>query len=165
MHRLAWLSFVFCIALAASYIVATADSLPARVASHFGAGNDANAFMTRDGYVAFMLAFAVVLPGFVAAMIGLLPRKCVKSINLPHRQYWLDPARREATLNALSAHGAWYGCLMAIFVAGIHHVVLVANRSTPPQLPDDLFWILVVGFVAGTALWAAALWLRFRNAS
>ena len=70
MHRIAWLVFALCLAVATTFIVTTTGALPERVASHFGPGNAANGFMTRSGYLVFMLAFAVVLPVFVAAMIG-----------------------------------------------------------------------------------------------
>ena len=142
----------------------TTSALPERIASHFGPGNAANAFMSRDGYLTFMLAFAVGLPAFIAAMIGLLPRARSNSINIPHKAYWLDPKRKEETLNTLSAHGAWLGSLIALFIAAIHYVLLVANRASPPRLPADLFTMLLVGFVAAIVLWALALWLRFRNA-
>ena len=68
MHRLAWLVFALCLAAATTYIVITTGALPEKVASHFGPGNAPNAFMTRGGYLMFMLAFAVVLPIFIAAM-------------------------------------------------------------------------------------------------
>lgn len=163
MHRLAWFIFVLCLAVAATYIVATTGALPETVASHFGSGNAANGYMTRDGYRLFMLVFALVLPAFLAAMIGLLPRMRPKSINLPNRDYWLDPERREATLNALSAQGAWLGSMVALFVAAVHYVLLVANASSPPKLPADLFGMLVVGFLMLMALWLGALYLRFRK--
>jgi hypothetical protein len=163
MHRLAWSFLVLCLAAAATFIVATTGELPERVASHFGSGNAANGFMTRDGYLAFMLAFALALPIFLAAMIGLLPRLRTVSIKIPHKDYWLDPKRKESTLDAISAHGAWLGSLIALFIAALHYVLLVANRSTPPQLPADLFGTLMMGFVAGIALWSSALFIRFRN--
>jgi hypothetical protein len=163
MQRLAWLFFVLCLAVAAAYIVATTGALPEQVASHFGRGNAANAYMTRGGYLAFMLVFAVALPAFLAAMIGLLPRRWPNAINLPHKDYWLDPKRRDATLNALSGFGASLGSLTVLFTAAIHYVLIVANRSSPPQLPADLFFALLAVLVAAITLWAAALWLRFRN--
>ena len=119
--------------------------------------------MTRDGYLVFMLAFAVVLPIFVAAMIGLLPRARSNSINIPHKTYWLDPKRKEETLDALSAHGAWLGSLIALFIAALHYVLIVANASSPPRLPADLFSMLLGGFVVGLLLWVGVLYLRFRN--
>ena len=163
MQRLAWLVFALCLAAATTYIVITTGALPDKVASHFGPGNAPNAFMTRGGYLMFMLAFAVVLPIFIAAMIGLLPRARPDSINVPHKSYWLDPKRREETLNALAAHGAWLGSMIALFIAALHYVLLVANASSPPHLPADLFLMLLGGFVAGVLLWAGALYLRFRN--
>ena len=163
MHRLAWLVLVVCLGGASMYIVATTGALPDNVASHFGPGNAANGFMTRDGYLVFMLFFALVLPLFLAAVIGLLPRMVPNSINLPNREYWLDPKRREATLNALSAHGAWLGSMVALFTAALHYVLLVANASSPPRLPADLFGMLIVGFLILIALWIGALYLRFRN--
>ena len=97
MHRLAWLVLFLCLAVAAAYIVTTSVALPDQVASHFGPGNAANGFMTRDGYLVFMLFFTLVLPLFLAAMVGLLPRMRPNSINLPNREHWLDPMRREGT--------------------------------------------------------------------
>jgi hypothetical protein len=163
MHRLAWIFFVLCLAAAATFIVTTTNTLPEPIASHFGPGNAANGFMSRGGYLVFMLAFALVLPIFVAAMVGLLPRTRVNSINIPHKAYWLDPKRKEATLNALSSHGAWLGGLIALFIAALHYVLIIANSTSPPQLPADLFWMLLVGFVVGILLWIGTLYLRFRN--
>src|SRR5690242_10356649 len=102
MHRLAWLFLVLCLAAAAIFIVATVPALPPQVASHFGVSNAANGFMTRSGYLAFILFFALAFPLFLAAVIGLVPRMMPNAINLPNRDYWLDPSRRDATLDALS---------------------------------------------------------------
>ena len=162
MHRFAWLFLVLCLAAAAMFIVATVPALPPRVASHFGISNAANGFMTRGDYLTFMLSFALAFPLFLAAVIGLVPRMLPNMINLPNRDYWLDPKRRDATLDALSAHGAWLGSLAALFAAAIHYVLLVANQSSPPYLPADLFRMLLVGFLVAIALWIATLYLRFR---
>jgi uncharacterized membrane protein len=161
--RLAWLCFAACLAVAGSFIAATTGQLPAQVASHFGAGHAPNGWMSRDGYLAFMLVFALGLPLVVAGSIGLLPRLRPNSINIPQRDYWLDPARRAETIRALAAQGAWLGCLVTLFFAAIHYVVLEANRASPPRLPADLFIMLLATFVGAIALWVGALWLRFRR--
>jgi hypothetical protein len=109
-----------------------------------------------------MLFFALAFPLLLAAAIGLFPRLAPNMVNLPNRDHWLDQGRREATLATLSAHGAWLGIICALFVAAIHYVVLVANRSLPPSLPADLFWMLLVGFGIAIGLWMAALYQRFR---
>src|SRR5438445_13158592 len=139
MHRLAWLVLFLCLAVAAACIVTTSVALPDQVASHFGPGNAANGFMTRDGYLVFMLFFTLVLPLFLAAMVGLLPRMRPNSINLPNREHWLDPMRREGTLISLSSYGAWLGIMIAIFTSTVHHVLSFAKASSPQRLPSLLF--------------------------
>jgi uncharacterized membrane protein len=163
MHRVAWIVFALCLVATGTFIVATTSGLPESVASHFNGSGLANGFMTRDGYCTFMLGFGLVLPAFMAIVVGLVPRLAPSRINVPNRDYWLDPKRRADTLNALSAQGAWLGTLTAAFIAALHYVLLVANRALPPQLPANLFWMLTVGFVVTLALWMAALFLRFRR--
>ena len=163
MHRLAWIVFALCLVATGTFIVATTAALPESVASHFGGTGAANGFMSRGGYLVFMLAFGLALPAFMAIVVGLVPRLAPARINVPNRDYWLDPKRRADTLNALSAQGAWLGTLTAAFIAALHYVLLVVNRSLPPQLPADLFWMLLAGFVAALVLWIAALYVRFRS--
>ena len=163
MTRIAWLSFAFCSLASAAFIVATAAGMPPNVASHFGPGNAANGWMPRGGYVVFMLAFALGLPALIAGMIAWLPLARPAAINLPHREYWLANERRQQTIATLSASGAWFGCLLTLFIAATHYVVLEANRVTPPVLPAGLFFTLMSIFVAVLALWIVLLYLRFRT--
>lgn len=163
MHRLAWIVLALCLVATGTFIVATTSALPEAVASHFNGSGLANGFMTRDGYRAFMLAFGLALPAFLAAVVGLAPRLAPARINVPNRDYWLDPKRRADTVNALSAQGAWLGTLTAVFIAALHYVLLLANRSLPPRLPTELFWMLMVGFVVSLVLWIVILYLRFRS--
>lgn len=165
MQRLSHMLFVVCVLLAVAFIAATTSTLPERVASHFGANNLANGWMARDGYRLFMLLFATVLPAIVFGSVAFLPRCSPNAINLPNRGYWLDPKRRDATMAALASHAAWLGCLLALFIAGVHYLVLEANRAAPPQMPAQLFWMLLLGFLAGVALWIGALYQRFRSIS
>lgn len=163
MSRLAWLCFAVCLAVAAAFIAATTGLLPTRVASHFGANNAPNGWMSRDGYLLFMLAFGIGVPVVVAGAIGLLPRLWPNAINIPNREYWLAPARREETIDALSAHGAWFGCLLSLFLAGIHYVVVEANRATPAALPAGLFFALLGAFGLALVAWIGSLARRFRR--
>ena len=163
MTRIAWLCYAFSAVVAAGFIVATTSGMPPDVASHFGASHAANGFMTRGAYLIFMLAFGLGLPALVAAIIAFLPRVRPEAINIPHREYWLAPARRQQTVDALSASGAWFGALLTLFIAGVHYVVVEANRVTPPELPAGMFYALITIFVAVLAFWIVSLYLRFRN--
>jgi len=59
---------------AAVFIIYTTRYLPDPVATHFGAGNQANGWMSRNGYLLFMLAFLIGISGIVSVVVGTLPR-------------------------------------------------------------------------------------------
>ena len=163
MQRISSLLFLSLLIVVGAFIAATTGQLPARVASHFGPGDLPNGWMSRDGYLVFMLGFGLLLPPVVVGAIGWLPKIAPRAINIPHRDFWLAPSRRDATLAALAAHACWLGCLLVLFIAGIHYAILEANASVPPRLPAELFWMLMIAFLAALALWIGALFLRFRN--
>jgi len=163
MNGIAWLCYAFCAIVASGFIVATTAGMPPEVASHFGLRNAANAFMPRSAYLVFMLVFAIGLPALVAGTIAYLPRVRPDAINIPNRAYWLDPKRRQETIDVLSARGAWFGCLLTLFIAGVHYIVLEANRVTPPQLPLEMFFTWIAIFVAVLAIWIVSLYSRFRS--
>ena len=121
------LLFVLMLIVGPVVVWTTSTGLPARVASHFGRGGIANGWMTHDGYIAFMLAFIVLVPLVVVAATGLVPRLATSRISLPHRQYWLAPERKEATVGWFASHGCALGVLLILFMLGIHFLTLEAN--------------------------------------
>ena len=162
MRRLHLLLFLGAMLAAAGYVVATSAGLPARVATHFGGSGAADGWMTRAGYVRFMLLFIAVLPSALVAAIGLLPRLFPQWVNLPNRAYWLGPERREDSLDFLLAHACWFGVLIVLFMAAIHYLLLQANAASPPRLPTVPFVALLAAFVAGLAVLMVMLYRRFR---
>ena len=162
MSQIARPLFVLLLVIGAIVIGATTDQLPAQVASHFAAGGTANGWMSRRGYMLFMLVFTVVIPLGIVFGMSLLPRMSDKAINLPNREHWLSPTRREATFRFLTAHACWLGSLMVVFIVGIHLLLIAANATQPPHLPTQPFITLLVLFLAALAIWAATLVRRFR---
>ena len=69
--------------------------LPDTVASHFSASGEADGWMSRGGFIIFYAALMVFLYGtFVGT--GYLMRVLPDSyINVPNKNYWLAPVRRE----------------------------------------------------------------------
>jgi len=155
--------FILLLIITTILISVTTDHLPAQIASHFGAGGAPNGWMSRNTYLLFMLAFAVVLPIAVVLGMTVLPRRKVNAINIPHREFWLEPARREATLRFLAAHACWLGSLVVVFIAAIHLLLIEANATQPPRLPTAMFYTLLVVFVVALGVWMAMLRLRFRR--
>ncbi len=146
-------AFVVLLVVVTAIIVATTASLPDRVATHFGAGGVANGFMSRDGYLLFMLIFTIAIPLFVVAVTGLLPGIARNPRNIKHYDYWFAPARRAESSARLLNHACLLGCLMVLFFGGIHGALMVANTASPPGLPETAFFIMLAAFFIGIALW------------
>ena len=165
MLRLCSMLFAAVLLVVAWYIVSTSRQLADVVATHFGADSLANGFMTRDGYVAFSLAFSTLLPMIVAGIVGWLPRLFPRVANLPNKDYWLAPGRSDATLESIATRAVLLGALLAIFMAGVHWLILQANAAVPPRLPARAFWMLLGAFLVAFTAWIVAFWSRFRNTS
>ncbi len=165
MLQLARPLFILVLVISTILIGVTTDRLPVQLASHFGAGGVPNGWMSRNGYLLFMLAFAVGVPLVVVLSMTVLPRRMVKGINIPHRDYWLDPARREATLRYIETHAYWLGSLIAVFIAAMHLLLIEANATQPPHLPGPLFVTVLVMFLVTLGILMLTLVLHFRHKS
>jgi uncharacterized membrane protein len=147
---------------AALFIVLTAQALPGVVASHFGASGRADAYMTRGAYRLLMLLIAVAVPLGIVLLQALVRRRR-SAFNLPHREYWLSPERRDATLTFLDLHTMAFAALLVVFLGFVHWLVVRANAAQPPRLESGAFVTALVLFLAATAVWVAVLYLRFRR--
>ncbi len=149
--------------LAAMLIDSTTGRLPETVATHFAGSGRPNDFMSNDGYRLFMLFFTIGFPLFVTLTVTYLPRRFPGRTNIPHRNYWLAPERREASLEYLARHGLYLGCLLVLFSSGIHLLILEAHHRNPPHLNEDLFFLFMALFLVGVGIWIALLFRRFRK--
>ena len=155
--------FVTFIIIAALAVIAlTSIWLPARIATHFGVDGLPNGFMTRGRYLAFMAAVAVGVPTLLSAIIGAAIHRSPGSLNIPHRDYWLAPPRREATVEYLVRHTAWLAAGIALFALALHFLLICSNALSPPRLEPLDLWGTLAGALTGVALWVIILRARFR---
>lgn len=153
-------SVVVAVAGVAVFVVSTGLLLPAQVASHFDARGVADASLPRAGYVGFLLAFTVALPLFLAIVSDRLLRNPRTPLNLPHRDYWLAPERRVATVDFLRRQNAGFAVQLVLFLGYVHALVVYANGQSPPRLPSAAFVIGLLLFVLG-ALWRLVQLIRY----
>ena len=157
-----WMLLVVIVAVA-TLIFATTDALPASVGSHFGPGGAADGFMTRDFYRWYMSAFASLLPLSIYAAIGWLPTRIPRLTNLPDKDHWFAPARREVTLATLAGFGTAIGIWASLFIGGVHLLLLQANALSPPRLAEGPFYGLLGAFMIGMIVLILAMRARFRR--
>jgi uncharacterized membrane protein len=161
-HRVTWSVFILLLLFAVGFVIGTVPDLPPRVASHFDAAGQANAFMSRSGYTRFVLCLVLGLPTVVVAILTAVYSRA-GDLKLPNRDYWLAPQRIDRTRAFLVAHGVWFGSLLVILACFIHWLELTANREQPPHLSNSLFAGVMIAFLLATAAWVAALMVAFRR--
>jgi hypothetical protein len=155
-RRILWL-------LAAAALVQIAwyyPRLPATVASQFDSQGRPTAWMTRDGFFLLYGAMVALQLGVFGAGFRLMRRLPNRLFNLPHRDYWLAPERRDETLDYLETWGLWTGCAVVALLLGIFQLVIEANLKQAP-LPPGPTWALLGGFLAFALIAMARLLSRF----
>ena len=161
----ALVSLICLTVFAVVFVIYTTSYLPDTVATHFGRGNQANGWMSREGYLFFILSFMIGISTLVSFVVGSLPRKFPQWTNVPNRDYWLSTERREESLRYLNAHGKRLGCLIVMMMLGMHYTILLANHMRPPALPLPTFTAILLGFSVALIWWIVRLYRRFPNAS
>ena len=162
MNRIPWIAFALALLFAIFYFSTTVSSLPPMVASHFDGAGFPTAHMTHEFYIKFVFAMGV---GFPIAMVTLLTVVYSKAsdMKLPNRDYWLAPERIARTRALLVAHGICFGCLMVAMVCYMHWLILIAHRSVPPRLSNQLVMGGLLVFMAIAVGWVIAVLRAFRR--
>jgi len=134
--------------------------LPLRLASHFDGAGHPDGWMGRDPalllYVG-MVAFLGILFGVLGPWIRRFPDSMV---NLPDKEYWLAPERRDRTYNRISDSMAWLGVLCLGLIIAMHELTFRANLLPRPHLGSES-WILLFVFLVVELAWVVRFLLSF----
>jgi len=150
-------------AAAAAILYATADSLPAQVASHFDAGGYVNGYMARSSYLLFMSLVTFGVPLLIVELNIVLPRFAPRLVRIPARDYWFAPERRAETIASINTSGMLTASLITAFMIAVHLLVVEANRQSPPHIDNELLWVLLGVLVVGMLAWQFFRWRRFQR--
>ena len=161
-HRATWSVFVLLLLFEIFFVLGTASGMPPEVASHFDAAGQPNAFMSRSGYIRFVLCLGIGLPSIVVIILTVVYSRAT-DLKLPNREYWLAPERLDRTRSFLIAHGVWFGSLLVALVCMVHWLELGANRLQPAHLSNQTFAAVMVAFLIATAAWVTTLMFAFRR--
>lgn len=141
----------------------TAPHLPESVPARFSSTGIAVGHLSRAAYLWLMVGLTALLPVLLLGALAWAPRRVVGFANIPHRDHWLAPDRRDATIETLASAGYFMATCVAAFMGAMHWMITQASTVTPPRLEATPFFVLVGTFVAlsiGFSLW---LTLRFRR--
>lgn len=123
--------------------------LPERMASHFDLRNQADGWMSKNGYMFFhygtILFFYLIFWGLSV----LIPKFPKSLINLPQKDFWLEDCRKEFTFKTLQAMLFWIGNLCLALFIYVFSEVLKANANGSQQI-SSFSWVSVILFLSGT---------------
>jgi uncharacterized membrane protein len=159
--RLPSSTFFLLALLGAAQYLYYAPRLPEIVASHFGRAGSVNGWQTKTVFFSMelgIIVLATVISYGVPRMIEALP---ISMINLPNKEFWLGPERRDETLSYLRVWTQWFGCALLAFLLFVMGLVFRANLQTPPQLNMAAFLPALLAFVAFDTIVILRLVLRF----
>jgi serine/threonine-protein kinase len=77
-------------------------------------------------------------------------------MNIPHKEYWLAPERRQQTFAFVQRRSAWLAGLLIAFFAGLHFFIVAANSQAPVRLPPSFVYWMGGCVLAATIGWMAA---------
>jgi len=146
---------------AVAHLAYTYPQLPERVATHFGSGGRADAWGSKQS---FALTYGLLVGGLgllFFAIAFFLPRLPASIINIPNREYWLAPERREATLHHVGREMLVMGTATMAFIVATFHFSMLASIGGTDRLGPG-FWIVLVAFLIYAGIWSLRLMLRFR---
>jgi Predicted membrane protein len=135
--------------------------LPDRVATHFGPDGRPDSWMSKDACIAMNLIFVTVFAAFLSGTTTLIARLPNSAINLPNKEFWLAPERREQSLAWVRDQMQWMNAATLAFLVAVFQEVYRVNLLPDPRLGSSFFWTLLA-FLAFTAVWSAGLVRRFR---
>ncbi len=136
--------------------------LPARMATHFGKDGTPNDWMNKSIATTVNCALVVVIPLFFIAIGSLLRGLPTTLINIPNREFWFAPERREQSIQWISTTMSWFGAAIALFVVVINHLTFVANRDGE-SLNSAAFLTALGLFLAAALALVVTVTIRFRR--
>lgn len=158
--RITYFILLVCVLIAVLQLVLQFPSLPERVATHFGAGGEPNAFSSKSVFVLMMLAFVIGMPVFLVVLAKIMRYLPKSMINIPNREYYLHPDRAEKTLAEMETSMIWLATITEIFLIGLVQLTISANTQGK-ALSMTGFSILMIFYMCAITAFCVLLIRRY----
>jgi len=158
--RLLYFFLLFAGLLMATYYY---PQMPQRMASHFAADGHPNGWMLREPF--FLILFVVAASSAMVAFFAPWQIAATQNarINLPNRDYWLAPERRDATMRYVAAMMGWFGCaLLFVLISGIF-LAMQANLAPGGRFNSEAMIAVLVGFLLFLLVWMVRFIRHFQR--
>lgn len=137
--------------------------MPLHMASHFAANGAPNGWQPRETF--FLIMLLVTASSAVVAFLAPLQISGTSNarINLPNRDYWLAPERRDTTIRIISTMMAWFGCgLLVVLICGTY-LALQANLAPDHRFNSGVMLGVLAAFLIGLIFLIVGFVRRFQR--
>lgn len=137
--------------------------LPERMASHFDGSGRPDGFQSSRGFAglsASILVMTVVIFGGLGALLRRIPSKW---FNLPNRDFWLAPERREETIGRISTRMEWFGAASLALYLYVIQMVVETNLTPSPALDSQKMFLVLGLYLLFAGIWMARFISGFRR--
>lgn len=148
-------------ALAFAYFFHFYSQLPATVASHFDAHGNVNGWQSKTVFYGFLVGTILLMAFIGFALPRLMNRIPIQFVNLPNKNYWLAPERREASMEFLAAQFGWMACALLPVILFAFNYAIQCNLH--PHGPSDSSAITypLFALLFFMLLWTVRIFNRF----
>lgn len=138
--------------------------VPEVMASHFDGLGNPNGWSSKTvffGIYAGVLVLTIII-------FAVIPNKFIHRskmwLNLPNKEYWLAPKRKDQTVGFIRSHLMYFGIVNVLLAIYVVQLVILANFNAQPRLSNTIVWALMIYF-AYVAIWLIRFFIRFRHES
>lgn len=137
-------------------LAATYSSMPERMAIHFGPDGRPDGWESRSAYATYLMSASVLISLLCTGPLYLARKLPDSLINIPERDYWLAPERRDEAHARLFTLGLAIATATTVLFIALHLLTVRANRSQPPRLAQAEAFGLIAIFLAilGGVVWS-----------
>lgn len=130
--------------LSAAQITHFYPALPLKVASHFNVNGRPDSWMNKSSFVAFH-AFIIAAISAMFFLTGFFLRKIpVALLNLPNKDYWLMPEKREDTYSFFQSFLFWFADITLIFFLFLFQNIYLYATNHTVNLGSSFFYYIIV---------------------
>ena len=145
-------------AIALGHMLSVWSDLPERIPTHFSGGQP-DAWSDKEGFAwtwGITLLVTALMLGGTGWLMGKLDSRWV---SLPHREHWLAPGQRDATLLDLRFRVWWLGVMTMLLLLDLQIQMFAVARSESEDLTH--FDITMTVYLLATLAWTVALLVRY----
>lgn len=135
--------------------------LPAVMSSHFDGVGDPNGWMSKESYFLLESVFLVLIIAEMSALPWLVAKMPDSLINLPNKDYWLVPERREYAFDIFRSYFQWFGVGLLLMLVCVNQLVFLANLKRQPL--NSAIWFVLGVYLTCVAVWLVKFALAFKK--